>query len=318
MTKNVFIDKLEEALKEAGVDKTTRKDIIEDYENIIDEALMNDEDEALFIEKLGKPRMIVKNLLKTTKVNGKDSKLIAISPFIALILFFFLGFSFDAWHPGWLSFLLIPITAITLESRGFDRIIALSVFVILITFMLLGTYFMLWHPMWALFIYIAGLGFLSDKKAIIKLFGVYTLFGVTAFIFYELLLSPEHLYHLLFLVPIPIFGVLSGSISITIKYYGEVKTSYILAIAGLILLIVLIYLGLGYFYGLWHPAWIVFLLIPVITIAFTQWQSKEIEWVPYMPFIALWIFILWGHYGNAYHYSWLAFLIIPIVAILEE
>ncbi len=318
MSKLTFIKELKNVLNNKDFEPSVVNEVIEDYTILIDEAIERGEDEAQFITRLGTPKQIAKTLQKDQpNVIKVDNRFIAISPFIALIIFFYLGFAHNAWHPGWLAFLLIPITAITLETKGLERFVALSVFISLIGFMLFGTYMHLWHPMWALFLAIPGLGFLTSKTHLQKAFGLYTLFAAALFIFIVLMFEPAGYYHFLILVPIPIMGLLSGQIEII--YFTDTRLSSLLWSLFIVIGLILIYVFIGLNYDLWHPTWLMFLILPVGALLYTQFIKKEnVEVVAYTPFIALTIFFLWGEYGNAYHYSWLIFLIIPITAILFE
>lgn len=317
MTKTTFLELLEEALNDRDIDKQEIAEILEDYAMMIDEAIERDQDAATFIESLGSPRSIAKTIVQVTNPKERaDNKWIAVSPFVALIIFFFLGFSYDAWHPAWLAFLLVPISAIALEvQKPLEKMTALSVFLALIAFMLLGTYEGLWHPMWALFLIIPGLGFLSTKKTLQKAFGVYTLAATTFYITYTLMVDPSHHYALIVLIPIPVMGLISGQISVEFSGVSRIRDLIAFILLGLFLLGIYIVIGLSS--DLWHPTWLIFLLIPIAGLLYAQFIRKErIDLVAYTPFIALIIFFLWGEYGDAYAYSWLVFLLIPITAIL--
>ncbi len=318
MNKEIFIEKLHKILKEMEYSTSAIDEVIDDYKTLIDEAIQRGENEVEFIEKLGAPQEIAKILMadmpKRTKV---DNRIIAISPFVAAVLFFYLGFNHQAWNPGWLVFLLIPITAISIETKGFEKYIALSVFVSLTAFMLLGTYLNLWHPMWALFLIIPGLGFLNSKKTLSRLFGVYTLVAMVIFILIVLIYNPAGYLHFLLLIPIPVMGIISGEIELVINSRKPFKT-LLLSLASSLLLL-LIYLWIGLQYQIWHPTWLMFLIIPIVTLLYRQFVKKEkIAVVSYTPFISVIIFFLLGEYAGAYHYSWLVFFLIPVTAILFE
>ena len=73
---------------------------------------------------------------------------------MTVLVFLFLGFAFDLWHPGWLVFLVFPlIHSIFLirEKRSHLTIIAVSMTAL---FLILGITFNLWHPAWLLFLMI--------------------------------------------------------------------------------------------------------------------------------------------------------------------
>ena len=320
MTKESFIKKLKEKLEDREFSRKEIEEIIEDYAMLIDEAIDRGEDEMTFVAKLGEPRHIARSLRKVSDKSRKsDSKFIALSPFIALILFFYAGFAHQAWHPAWMAFLLIPVSAIVLEVKSLlEKLTALSVFIALIAFMLIGTYMNLWHPMWALFLIIPAFGFLNSRVLITKLFGVYTFLAIAAFITYTLIVEPTHLYAFLLLAPIPIMGLLTGEISIVWNSDRKSLRALIISlIATVLMLIIYIYIGVAF--SIWHPTWLMFLAIPFTALLYAKFMLKDnIGIVAFTPFIAVALFILWGEYGNAYAYSWLVFLLIPMTAILFD
>lgn len=316
MNKTAFIEKLNEGLKLLDFHSRDIKEVVEDYSNLIDEAILRGEDEHEFIERLGSPKEIAISLAKDLpRKRKKDNKIIAISPFIAIAIFFYLGFAHNAWNPGWMAFLLIPVTAIILESKGMDRIIALSVFASLISFILLGTYLGLWHPMWALFLLIPAMGFFSSKITIYRLFGLYTFLAMVSFIVIVLVANPIGYWHFLILLPIPVLGIMTGNVKVTFRPDNTLKSFLIRAV--ITLLLVTLYVWIGLEFQIWHPTWMIFLIIPIVALLYQQFVKKEkVHLVAYMPFISVILFFIIGEYANGYQYAWLVFLLIPVVAIL--
>lgn len=49
---------------------------------------------------------------------GFRGKIIAATPLLATIVYLLLGFCADAWHPGWIIFLTIPVVEIFLPNKG--------------------------------------------------------------------------------------------------------------------------------------------------------------------------------------------------------
>lgn len=322
MNKETFLSNLETQLQDKLTDPNEIQDILNDYAMMIDEAIENGEYESDFIASLGSPEAIVGSIMEET--DGQKThvthKLVAISPFIALIGFFASGFIFDAWHPGWVWFLFIPMSGIVFSGpQSLEKLVGFSVFLVLIGFFLgsfwLGTY----DPLWALFLIIPGLGFFLRAHPIYKVAGIYTLSAVVIYIAYGLIMDPAHYYGLLLFLPVVLFGLMSGVITMNID--GLSRGEKHIKIFGTILsaFLIIIYVLIGYQYALWHPTWLIFLLIPISIMLYAQIAFKaSIEIVAYTPFIALTIFFLWGHFANAYSYSWLIFLIIPISGILFE
>lgn len=322
MTKDTFLKALKKHMQQADFHKDEQADILEDYGLMIDEALERGDDETAFIEQLGTPSSIVRAIKKDTypAISIKTNKIIALSPFIALIAFFLLGSLYDAWHPGWLVFMLMPITAISLKSDNFKEMInGLSFFVFLSAFILFGSMVDLWHPLWALFITMIGIGYLFDHKLWLRLIGLYTIIASSLYI--TLIIQGTFNHSLWFLIMVPgiIIGLLTGHIHLEFNIEPKpTKRGLVLGLSWL-LLTVLIFLFLGFYFSLWHPGWLVFLCLPIAIMAYTQIVHKErIEPTGYTPFIATIIFFLWGHYADAYQISWLVFLLIPITGILFE
>lgn len=80
----------------------------------------------------------------------------------------------------------------------------------------------------------------------------------------------------------------------------------------------IIFFVLGFAFGLWHPAWIVFLIIPVFNFysgkkGESKSKGKKYPWLsfPY-PILATAIFLLIGFIWGGWIYAWLIFLTIPI------
>lgn len=86
----------------------------------------------------------------------------------------------------------------------------------------------------------------------------------------------------------------------------------------------IIFFVLGFAFGLWHPAWIVFLLIPLFSSFRRKKRKKDGEkrkypWLsfPY-PILATAIFLLIGFIWGGWVYAWLIFLTIPIWAYFSS
>lgn len=71
---------------------------------------------------------------------------------------------------------------------------------------------------------------------------------------------------------------------------------------------------LGYLGDMWHPGWLVFLLVPIAGILGNV--NKKEKFVALSPFIAVVVFIFLGVAYQAWHPGWLIFLLIPIAGVL--
>lgn len=70
---------------------------------------------------------------------------------------------------------------------------------------------------------------------------------------------------------------------------------------------ILLYLCLGFIWGLWHPGWIVFLMVPIVIGVL----KKGLRGFPYPVFIAA-VYLCLGCIWGFWHPGWLVFLTIPI------
>lgn len=340
MTKTHFLNRLSEALEDSTIASHEHAGILEDYTAMIDDAKHDRPDLEVFIQALGTPEKIVRELEKTM---GEDhpfsDKLTALSPFVALILFFLLGFGLNAWHPGWLVFLLIPITAISTSEKGVDRLGPLSVFAALIAFMLIGTYTNLWHPFWALFLIIPATVTLTKRNAsfgpiafhtasasqreprpnLWLSYAYYTYLSILLYILGVLLweINP-YLLGLLFLpvVIVPLIDTLQHNLQAW-HALSHPQRTHILILIGFTVLLSTGTVLFGLTSNVWHPTWVVFMLIPLAVLSTQKWVFKsKIESVAFTPFIAVILFFVIGDVFDLYHLSWLVFLIIPITGIL--
>lgn len=75
-----------------------------------------------------------------------------LSTFIC-IFYVVIGILFDAWHPGWLLFLLIPIWYSFAEAVRKENAVVFA-YPVLVTFVFMcaGFFFNAWHPAWVLYL----------------------------------------------------------------------------------------------------------------------------------------------------------------------
>jgi len=101
--KNDYLGKLRVLLDKYQMSDTEKDDIINDYSEMYDNWVAYGMGEEEVEEKLGKPNSIIRELAEgyrkvgapSVEASKKNSKVIAITPFIALIAFFIIGFGFD-------------------------------------------------------------------------------------------------------------------------------------------------------------------------------------------------------------------------------
>lgn len=82
---------------------------------------------------------------------GKDTELpLGI---IAIVSYIIIGVCFDAWHPGWLIFLLVPIISTFIHAVRIHNadLFAYPVLAVLV-FLYVGFVHFVWHPTWVVFL----------------------------------------------------------------------------------------------------------------------------------------------------------------------
>ncbi len=313
MNRQEFLDLLKEELYDREVSAKAIDEIIEDHDAMISEAVDNGMIENEFIDMLGKPSTIARTIARTeVKESGVKGKLIATTPFISLVIFFILGMQFDLWHPGWLVFMLVPISGVVLGGRLNlkTQLVGLSPFVTFIFFMLYGHFTDVWHPTWIVFFIIPVLGLMFEKDPLKKYGGV-ALFTIIPLLYYYLETSYDYQYSWLLFSVLVAVGFWTGTIQITIA--GNKQQEKEMKV--LITVLSVIYLALGVLFNWWHPGWLVFLVVPVYAMFKVE---EKIPFVAYTPFISTLLFVVIGEAFDIYHWAWLVFLLIPIMGIFTE
>ncbi len=313
MTKNDYLELLGEVLRQNSVSGEERLEILEDYEELYDgykELGMSDKE---IKEKLGSPYNVFASLKGTMRyekrITKPKEKFIAVSPFIALLIFFIFGFGYDLWHPTWLVFFLIPMSAIVFSMKEgiWSLMTALSPFIATAFFILFGYYTGVYNPTWMIFLLILVFAFLTmDEKR--------------KYLYLALLLISSALY-LWIGVTYKVYGIsllLFLPLIVLLTYYGHVEVkligTYRKPIGYVIIATIVVYFLGGYLYDLWDVLWLVFLIIPVVAIYIGE--KGRSKYLAMTPFVSVTIFFLLGYFLDLWQFSWLAFLLIPVVAIL--
>lgn len=316
--KTNYLKKLRTELEVFQAKQSEIDDIINDYSQLYDDAQFAGKTDDDIVEMLGDPKQIAYDLLDTLKLKkekGVKQKIIALTPFISLIIFMVLGIGFELWHPGWLVFLMIPITAILFTTRLKDGIIALTPFISVVVYMILGFGFTLWHPGWLIFLLIPVTAILFSTRAKDMPVALSPFIAVIAFILlgtYEDLWNPGWLIFL----GIPMVGILYHNNLLKVIIF---ELSFGIAIA--------FYLYMGYVYGSWTYGALGYMLPIVVGIAFgditvTGWegftgkQSKKaiIMFSTIITSIAL--FLTFGFVFTGWAWAWQVFLAIPVMGIV--
>ena len=76
-------------------------------------------------------------------------------------------------------------------------------------------------------------------------------------------------------------------------------------------LIGIVYFVLGFFFNLWHPAWIIFLFIPINSSLIEAIANKEADEFAFPVLLAA-IYLFLGTVYNLWHPMWIIFITIPL------
>ena len=127
-------------------------------------------------------------------------------------------------------------------------------------FMFVGFLTGRWHPTWLVFMAIPITGIIGDivtKGKDVSVTGLIAVLAAAAFLFIGFTWNLWHPGWLLFLV-IPIMGIIEDMVRKK-NISGAIP-------GGVAVLCALAYLAAGFLLGLWHIAWIVFLLVPITAV----------------------------------------------------
>ncbi len=317
-----YLDKLARMLEKFAITDEEKEDILDDYRQMIDDGVDKGMTDEEIIARIGTVDAVEKGLRSTYKLkqsNRKNShKVIAVMPFVAVLLFFLGGFVFDAWHVSWMAFLLIPLSAVLVDGwnrkRGFP-LTAASPFLAVITFMVLGFALDAWHPGWLVFLIIPMSGILESSRqsgvTIGMLAGLSVFVGVIAFILIGYATGVYVPTWLVLLLPIPI-GLLEKKVS---EYKALLLTSFFVSIA--------LYLVLGFYVTTWVIALVgfaPFLFVGLMTgnITIITYQGKHSFLLKIVFVLSAIAFIVVGALYSAFVVSWLFLLITPMLAIVLQ
>ncbi len=80
-------------------------------------------------------------------------------------------------------------------------------------------------------------------------------------------------------------------------------------------LAIIIYIVIGFCFDLWHPGWLLFILIPIISSLVDAVCKRDASLFQY-PVFAFGIFLYAGIVHTLWHPAWVVFLTIPIFYFL--
>jgi uncharacterized membrane protein len=323
--KHPYIIELEELLAGYVMDQAEVNDILEDYQEMYDNYLDYGMTHDQIREKLGEPTVIIhdltegfvkKTVFKQQQAHSRNNKIVALSPFIALFIFFILGFAYDAWAYSWVAFLLIPVIAIiTNTEKTGETIIALTPFIAVIGYGILGFGFDLWHPGWLIFLIIPVTAILIEvrKNGLLDLLTALSPF--VALVIFFLYFGENDLWvpgWLIFLM-IPAIGAFHEKNKL--RFF--IIELLLLGGAGL-------YLYIGSTYDMYD--WALFAFVPITIYALVTSEGSIINIPKEYRIIILIAGVIYIGLGllspvvgyNLWAWAWLIFFLIPVYAILTE
>ncbi len=312
-----YLNELKAALEDYQASNKDLQEIITDYDQLYEDALASGKTDEEVWQMLGTPQEAISELMDTLqrkKEKNIKTKIIAVMPFLSIIIFFFLGFYQNLWHPGWLVFLSIPMSAILLQTRLKDGIVALMPFLSVIIFLILGMGFGLWNPGWLIFLSIPIVAILLNTHIKDLPVAISPFIAVIAFLilgFTKDLWNPGWLVFLI----IPMLGILREKNKAKMITY---ELSFVIAI--------LFYLYMGYVEDTWAFGAIGFFLPVAMSMILGDFQfingnlnvkdRKKTYTMLLLVISATGIFLLLGFTLNAWGWAWQVFILIPICAIL--
>ncbi len=312
-----YLKELKAVLEEYQASKKDMDEIISDYDQLYEDALASGKTDEEVWAMLGTPREATQELndtLQRKKEKNIKTKIIAVMPFLSLIIFFFLGFYEDMWHPGWLVFLSIPVTAILLETRLKDGIVAIMPLLSVIIYLILGWGFELWHPGWLIFLSVPIVAILVHTKIKELPIAISPFVAVIVFLylgFYHDLWNPGWLVFLI----IPMLGFLHEKSILKVVLY---ELSFALAIG--------FYLYMGIKVNAWGYGTIGFLLPIAVGLIFGDIhfivgnvdvrECKKAMIMLALVIFTAGIFLALGFGFDAWAWAWQVFLAVPVLAII--
>lgn len=316
--KKEYLNELKELLDRYEMEEEEKTDILEDYNDMYDGWIESGMSEDEVEEKLGDPSRIIKDLVEGFSLKrfivekNKDHRLVALMPFIALVIFFIGGFGFDLWAYSWMAFLLIPITAVLQDlftSKNPNKIVGVMPFFCLIGYLILGFVFNLWHPGWLIWLVIPVSGILIGNRKGSVISNLTALTPFIALVGYFILgeLGYYHPGWLVFFI-IPMVGVLNEKSPMKKLIY---EVALIGGVVGYIYLYTMDYT--------WSECLLAFIPIALVLLYHMFIEFKDVPFGYKVCMIgSVVLYVLLGYQFDLWGYAWLLFLSIPMFAIITE
>ncbi len=313
MDKKTYIEDLFRYLKSQKVRQTDINKVIGEYEDLYDEAKDNGLSDDEVIKQLGTPESIYEELKDDLRhEENQTHKIVGITPFVSIIIFFLLGFLANGWTYAWMAFLLIPVTAVILNVKGKDKFVALSPFIAVVTFMLTGFLTGIWYPTWLVFLLIPILAIILNVEDKHKLVALSPFIATIAYFITAFLYPPFYLYGWCVYAFVLLAAAFTDPITWKKLFWAVLTIGAVVA-----------HLLIGFNTGLWQYAWIVY-AVPVLfgifvheleirISIFNNWRKN-----PYLTFIGLSVILIYLVVSiafNAWYWSWMIILVIPMLGV---
>jgi|GEM_PF-531284 len=102
-----------------------------------------------------------------------------------------------------------------------------------------------------------------------------------------------------------------------LKEYEDKEISTIIALAPFFSLIV--YLILGFGLDLWHPGWLVFVVVPLLFLVFSVFHDDFLAGIlALIPFGIIFSYFFVGFYFHIWHPTWLIFMLLPVIGVFTH
>ncbi len=314
-----YIRRLKAQLQEFDASYADVDDIINDYGQLYDDAIATGKSDEEVYTFLGKPEKVAYDLIDTLKIkHHKDNrnKIVALMPFISVIIYMILGFGYGWWSTGWLVFLLIPVSGIVFNTSFKNGFIALTPFITVIVYLVLGFVYDLWNPGWLVFFLIPMSSIILNTRFKDMFIALSPFVAVIVFMLIGTYYEMWNPGWLVFLI-IPMIGLLHSN---NIWKIIVSESAIIIAIA--------FYLYMGYVQGSWTIGAFGFILPIAVSLLFGDITISGVWSLPRGPhrkktvfllatiFFSIALFLALGLALEGWAYAWQVFLLIPVVSIL--
>ncbi|MFW6298109.1 MAG: hypothetical protein ACOC14_00385 [Bacillota bacterium] len=316
MRKETTLSYLKDTLDCFDISEEEKASILEDYEARIDKTVEKGHQSSDFEKLLGDQKKIKKELeaiYPKKKTIKRTDAINRIMPFLTLGVFVLLGVFFDAWHPAWMVFLLIPLTTLLLDLVNAESVNTLNTLLpvfSLILFFILGLFYSLWHPGW-LSLTLGFMGVILISRSLTPLQKMIALSPFVALNFFVLIGYFTGVY-------VPTWTVFLLVVATGILNVKTFHHKWLLE--GLLLLSLALYLLIGYWLQAWTLALFSFLLF-IIPAIFTGHIHVKIHgfatWVEKVTLLfSIVVFFLWGYFFDAWGVAWVVFMTVPSMSVI--